>query len=134
MTKPCYIVEWIYTSIPAQRFRTIVAEICLPSPDRFADARTSTNPRTGICPRSWEVRVDRQAFLSLKSLPFPCRIPGQARAWAETRETCRQAGLSFLVCIHMSPDEWSMQFIHDQCPQNKMSCEAPRKPAKEPTS
>lgn len=32
----------------------------------------------------------------------------------------------------MSPDKWSMQFIHDQRPQNKMSCEAPRKPAKNP--
>lgn len=53
----------------------------------------------------------------------PCKLEAAPR-----REG--RVGLSFLVCTKRSPDEWSMQFIHDQCPQNKMSCEAPRKPAK----
>lgn len=99
--------------IPAQRIQMIVADIGLPSPDRVADVRTWTNPRTGICPKSWEVREDLQVLLSLKILPSPGSIASHSSA-----ESRGKPGILSLSA-RISPDKWPMQFIHDQCPQNK---------------
>lgn len=73
-----------------------------------------------------EILGDLQVLLSLKILLAPDLIPSHSSA-----EKRRISGF-FSLSARISPDKWSMQFIHDQCPQNKSSCKAPRK-LEEPT-
>lgn len=131
MTKPRYIVKWIYTkSVNQPRY-----------PERSAMRFWVCRARTDS-----PMRVHGQ-ILALGFARDPGRSVAICRSFepqnsALFKSDCRSStcmgrdarGMQGCLCLSadLSPDKWSMQFNHDLCPQNKMTCEAPRKPAKNP--